>query len=245
MHYYKRHIGDYHSKAGRLSMLQHGAYNLLIDACYDRERFPTREEAIDWCWASTPEEVQAVEFVLARFFTLENGVYVQSRIAEEIEKYKEKSETNRRIAVEREQARRHGLARNVYETSPELHESPPNHKPITTNQEPLTTRENAPPDGVAGKREKANRGTRLPPDWQPDLEWTREQGLQSPDLELAKFRDYWSAQPGQKGVKQDWQATWRNWVRRAIERQPTLVTRPSNQPDVSALLQAADNRASR
>lgn len=38
--------------------------------------------------------------------------------------------------------------------------------------------------------------------------------------ELAKFRDYWAAQPGQKGVKADWPATWRNWCRRATEATP-------------------------
>lgn len=27
------------------------------------------------------------------------------------------------------------------------------------------------------------------------------------------FKDYWVSQPGQKGVKVDWLATWRNWVR--------------------------------
>ena len=43
MHYFKRNIGDYHKKAGRLSMLEHGAYTLLIDSCYDRERFPTMD----------------------------------------------------------------------------------------------------------------------------------------------------------------------------------------------------------
>jgi hypothetical protein len=38
-----------------------------------------------------------------------------------------------------------------------------------------------------------------------------------PDLrpsEVAeRFRDYWIAQPGAKGRKADWPATWRNWVR--------------------------------
>ena len=29
------------------------------------------------------------------------------------------------------------------------------------------------------------------------------------------FGDYWRAQPGQKGVKLDWDATWRNWMRKA------------------------------
>lgn len=89
MHYYKRNLGDYSKKAGRLSILQHGVYNLLIDACYDREKFPTLEEAIDWTWAGTTEEIEAVKFVLSKFFKLENGVYVQGRIQEEIAEYHE------------------------------------------------------------------------------------------------------------------------------------------------------------
>lgn len=45
LHYYKRNIGDYEKKAGRPSMLEHGACTLLIDACYDREQFPKFEVA--------------------------------------------------------------------------------------------------------------------------------------------------------------------------------------------------------
>jgi hypothetical protein len=33
--------------------------------------------------------------------------------------------------------------------------------------------------------------------------------------EADRFRDYWIAQPGAKGIKLDWPATWRNWIRRA------------------------------
>ena len=88
MHYYKRNLGDYAKKAGRLTMLQHGAYNLLIDACYDREEFPTFDEAIDWVWASTNEEVESVKFVLAKFFTIDSGgIYIQKRVQEEIEEF--------------------------------------------------------------------------------------------------------------------------------------------------------------
>ena len=71
MHYYKRNLGDYAKKAGRLTMLQHGAYTLLIDSCYDREIFPTLEQALEWTWASTEAEVDAVKFVLSRFFELD------------------------------------------------------------------------------------------------------------------------------------------------------------------------------
>lgn len=130
MHYFKRNIGDYHKKAGRLSMLEHGAYTLLMDACYDRERFPTRDEAIDWCWARSAEEIAAVEFVLNRFFVLVDGRYTQERIAEEIESFYQKSEKNKQIALEREAKRRAERARNEHETCTDGH--------LTTNQEPLT-----------------------------------------------------------------------------------------------------------
>lgn len=136
MHYYKRHIGDYAKKTGRLTMLEHGAYTLLIDACYDRERFPTRDEAIEWAWARTPQEIEAVDFVLSRFFDLVDGLYVQKRIQEEVDGYHGNSATNKRIAIEREEKRRQ-RARSVNETSPDVDEAPPNHEPITKNHEPV------------------------------------------------------------------------------------------------------------
>lgn len=63
------------------------------------------------------------------------------------------------------------------------------------------------------------RGSRLPEDWQPDEVFARKEGLGPNDVqrEADKFRDHWRAQPGQKGVKSNWQATWKNWVRRAVE----------------------------
>jgi|TARA_R110000796_G_scaffold251207_1_gene382087 uncharacterized protein YdaU (DUF1376 family) len=134
MHYYKKNIGDYHKKAGRLSMLQHGSYTLLIDSCYDRERFPTIEEAIDWTWASSVEEIEAVKFVLNKFFILEDGVYIQNRIEEELNDYHQKALTNKRIAQERETNRKGNDTKRVRS----VYESPPNHKPLTINQEPLT-----------------------------------------------------------------------------------------------------------
>lgn len=106
MHYYKKDIADYHKKTGRLSMLQHGAYTLLLDACYDRECFPTRDDAIDWLWATTPEEIETIEFVLSKFFKLEGDIYVQKRVRNSIEKYHENAAINKRIAIEREAQRK-------------------------------------------------------------------------------------------------------------------------------------------
>jgi uncharacterized protein YdaU (DUF1376 family) len=134
MHYYKRNLGDYAKKAGRLTMLQHGAYTLLTDACYDREKFPTLEQAIDWTWASTEAEIEAVKFVLTRFFELDkDGQYVQNRILEELLHYHKNADTNKRIADEREAKRKE--QRTKREQS--VNEAPPNQEPLTNNQEPL------------------------------------------------------------------------------------------------------------
>jgi len=198
MHYYKRNLGDYAKKAGRLTMLQHGAYNLLLDACYDREAFPTMDQALEWTWASSQAEIEAVTFVLGRFFTLDNeGQYIQERIQDELANYHANAETNKRIAIERE-AKRKG---NNTNRAPTVDEPPPNHKPLT--KEP-----------VVGKPTK---GSRLSPDWMLPKEWETWAQAERPDLNIHKtaesFRDFWIAKAGAGGVKLDWQATWRNWVR--------------------------------
>lgn len=152
MHYYKRNIGEYHKRAGRLSMLQHGAFTLLMDSCYDRERFPTMDEALEWLWASSKEEIEAVEFVLSRFFDLENGVYVQKRIADELANYHKNAETNKRIAIERETKRREERtkrAQSVDGSNTLEHEPPPKQEPRTTNQKPVELPLS--PDGNAPK----------------------------------------------------------------------------------------------
>jgi len=117
-----------------LSILQHGAYTLLIDACYDREQFPSLDDAMDWLLPIDNEEKDAIEFVLKRFFTLNEGVYVQNRIKEEIDAYHEKAIKNKEIALNRELAKKN-KARNVNETCKERE---PNQEPRTINQEPRT-----------------------------------------------------------------------------------------------------------
>lgn len=199
MHYYKRNLGDYAKKAGRLTMLQHGAYTLLIDSCYDRETFPTLEQALEWTWASTEAEIEAVKFVLNRFFTLDkDGCYVQDRILQELLEYHAKADTNKRIAIERETKRREKSTNReqlVDETSP-------NHKPLTINQEPKV---------------KTQRGSRLPEDWTLPDSWKIWAANERPDLAINKvaenFKDFWISKPGSGGVKLNWEATWRNWIR--------------------------------
>lgn len=74
-----------------------------------------------------------------------------------------------------------------------------------------------PPTPQGGKRAKT-KGTRLVADWMPSAELIAQMRGECPQVDLQAehriFVDYWIAQPGQKGVKLDWPATWRNWMRR-------------------------------
>ena len=97
----------------------------------------------------------------------------------------------------------------------------------------------APATATTSKPSKASkaRGTRLPDGWQPDqalADWTRANApAAATTLEVERFRDYWTAQPGAKGRKTDWAATWRNWARRCQEqaRQPTRAPAPRSTTD--------------
>lgn len=79
-------------------------------------------------------------------------------------------------------------------------------------------------------RARSSRGTRLPDGWQPDqalADWTRTNAPAAANaLEVDRFRDYWQSLSGQRGVRADWAATWRNWARRCQEQH----TQPSRGP---------------
>lgn len=111
------------------------------------------------------------------------------------------------------------LAEGVTETAAEL-------VTVAADAAPATATTSKP-----SKPSKA-RGTRLPDGWQPDpalVDWTRANAPAAANsLEVDRFRDYWTAQPGAKGRKTDWAATWRNWARRCQEQhtQPTRGPAP-------------------
>lgn len=69
---------------------------------------------------------------------------------------------------------------------------------------------------LEGAREP--RASRLPENWiipEAYVAYAESQGMTGEEIghEADRFRDYWIAQPGAKGRKADWLATWRNWIR--------------------------------
>lgn len=97
-------------------------------------------------------------------------------------------------------------------------------RPDPTNKEEL-------PKG-SSKKATAN-GHRLPCDWTPSEDVIEKMRNEHPHVdqnaELAKFHDYWAGVPGAKGRKLDWNATYRNWIRRASTSYPQHATsKPGN-----------------
>lgn len=68
------------------------------------------------------------------------------------------------------------------------------------------------------------RGTRIEENWRPSDGTVEKIRAEFPGLNLesetVRFVDYWLAVPGQRGVKLDWDATWRNWMRRKGDEMP-------------------------
>jgi hypothetical protein len=94
--------------------------------------------------------------------------------------------------------------------------------PISTYQEPFQEQKTSP----------RTRGTRIPDDFSATAEmiaWARKHTPHVGARETEEFIDYWQAAPGQRGVKANWLATWRNWMRREQKRIEEQRGRPGGQ----------------
>ena len=91
-----------------------------------------------------------------------------------------------------------------------------------------------------------SRGEYLPEEWEPSdkaKQWTLENYPHvNAELELEKFRDYWQAASGQNARKRDWNAAWRNWIRRA-EKEYTRAAYKSQAQMLQEMKQTANARA--
>ena len=212
MHYYQHHIGDFIKATARLTDGQAMAYLRLLWMYYDTEK-PLKPDSklLAFQIGATVEET---ELLLESFFWLADDGWHHTRCDQEIADYHamldKKSNAGRASAERRMNRRSTGVEQVLSECSTDV-QLTNNHKPITNNQEK--------------KKTSTARGTRLPQDFGFPVSGIDFCSQQRPDLVPQEvfegFKDYWIAQPGQKGVKTDWDATWRNWVRRQNKAQKT------------------------
>jgi uncharacterized protein YdaU (DUF1376 family) len=195
MHFYQFHIGDYKSHTSHLTPMEDLAFRRLLDFYYLHEH-PIKHRDIARQIGLKDFE-QDVLTVLEEFFLSTDAGFVNPRADKEIAKYREFSEAGKRGAAKR------------WGTNGEAN-SPPNATPIATNNHKPITINHKP-------KVESTRGSRLSPDFCLTEEWKDFCQQDRPDLNPSKvfetFKDYWVAKAGQQGVKLDWFATWRNWVR--------------------------------
>lgn len=151
MHYYSHHIGDYRRDTSALSMIEHGAYRLLMDEYYVSGK-PLPLDVVKLCRivrALSKAERDAVSFILSEFFTPEDDGFHQCRIDAEIEIYEQqrikaseagKASAAKRNAIKTGNARSTPVQRtldsctNQTATEGATRIQPPStHEPITNN----------------------------------------------------------------------------------------------------------------
>lgn len=148
MNFYKHYLGDYQRDTGHLSLVEHGAYRLMLDTHYATEK-PLPADRAALCRllrAISPEEQAAVESVLEQFWQETGDGYTNERAMKEITKASTQAETNRRIAEEREAKRKKTKSKDEPETNRSTNRSTndePNQTPDT--REGSVPSERAPP----------------------------------------------------------------------------------------------------
>jgi uncharacterized protein YdaU (DUF1376 family) len=194
------YIGDYLADTSRLTTEQHGAYLLLIMDYWRNGPPPDDDDVLQNITRFSKFLWKKNRVILEKYFQVQEGVWRHSRID------KEMAEALSSKAKAVEKATKAANARWEKDDAPRMTQAMLEQCP-SPSPTPLKTK---------AKAEEA-RATRLPADWEPsdnDVAFCRDE---RPDLQPAKvanqFRDYWVAQPGAKGRKVDWPATWRNWVR--------------------------------
>lgn len=102
-HWYPRYSGDYRAKTAGLSLVQHGAYTLLLDEYYNTGKPLDANASIlhRICSALAPEEQEAINFILARFFVLTDKGYTNKRAEEELARRVDISEKRKDAANSR------------------------------------------------------------------------------------------------------------------------------------------------
>ena len=115
--YYRFFPGDYARDTRFLSLMQHGAYRLLIDEYMTNGPLPHNLERLHRvCGATSTEEKGAVEFVLTEFFLLADGRWTHKRCDVEREHQDERSAKARESAAVSVEIRR----KRAQETSKRL-----------------------------------------------------------------------------------------------------------------------------
>jgi uncharacterized protein YdaU (DUF1376 family) len=209
LNYYPHHIGDYLRDTVHLTALEDGTYRRMLDLYYASEK----PLPLDFDWlcklvrARENPEREAVHEILKQFFEKCAEGWRNKRADFEIKLAAKKAKVARlngklggRPKTQRVSS---GLAKQKLADNPDESSQNQNQNHIQNQKKEQSA--------------QRSRGSRLPSAWEPSEILKAWAVKERPDLNVdstvASFRDYWTAAAGSKGVKLDWEATFRNWVR--------------------------------
>ena len=219
MHYYQFNIGDYQSHTSHLSEIEDLAFRRMLDWCYLHEKpLPLDVDEISRQIRMRTHS-ESIAIVLREYFERTEVGWINVRAIQEMLKVGEKSEKASASAKAR-------WGKKDANALPTQSDSNATHNTLPKTQDTVL---------------KPQRGSRLASNWILPDEWEYWSNKERPDLNAKQvadqFKDFWCAKPGKDGVKLDWAATWRNWVRnqKAPKMNPADIVRvtvaPSNLPD--------------
>lgn len=255
--YFPLFIADYEADTLHLNAEEHGAYLMLLMAYWKSGKpLPDDPTILARTCRMTRRKWNRIATKIEPFFARSNGFLVHKRVEAELAHAREISQkAKENIAKRWEKKDTAVLPANNGRNTDVVHNS----NSSIEDSESDTTVDNQPQKKESGtevwafsenpKSPKATnkmRGTRwdgrpVPDEWIEEARQIRaEAGLTEIDLrvEAASFADYWVGVSGQKGTKNDWRATWRNWARRANGR-PTGQGQPGRGGSITADLQHA------
>lgn len=203
--YYKRFPRDFIEGTIGMTLELKGAYSLLLDLIYMQDgMLPDDARYISGHLGCSIRQWQKIRKALLD----DAKIYVNVGL---IGNYRADKERETLVKYQSNQAEK-GRASNKNKDLPKAVVNPARDYP-----EPDTEKKE-----IAKAISKEKRGTRLQGDWKvsdAEIEFAVAEGMarNRAVAEADKFRDYWVSKPGQAGVKLDWQATWRNWIRNSMK----------------------------
>lgn len=142
MYHFQKNIGDYRSATMHLSLLEHGAYNQMLDWYYlDETPLPLDNRTLFRRLSAKSEtEQQAVLDVLKEMFEETPAGWVHKRIEREISQYKAKADQARNAGKLGGRPLKKGIGslnnRDGFQKEPDAKPTA-NREPLTINQEPI------------------------------------------------------------------------------------------------------------
>lgn len=187
-----------------LTTLEHGAYLLLLMIAWRSKEtsLPDDDRLLARYTKLSPSQWKRIKPILAEFFAIENGRWIQKRLLDEsnaVKQYRERQRAAGKASALKRKGRHSTTVDSGCNHSPTPTPSPSPKVKDTTN--------------VVSKK----RATRLPDDWEPKLT-EKAQGVVNgwPDgkleTELIAFKDH-AADKGR--TSKDWQAAFRTWISNA------------------------------